>query len=100
MEFKCLHVLPYARHGTTYIKSILRKLNLVKDTGSEVVIGGADKPQMVRIKIIKELNVAHYTSSKVCNTRSMEVKFKQSSNAMKYMYSLLRNCVTCSMAND
>ncbi|XP_036345664.1 uncharacterized protein LOC118754899 [Rhagoletis pomonella] len=95
--------MPMIQHAASY--ELYRRLGAVRDADCEVEMV-ADKTQLIRNKIMKELKLAHERSKKTYNTRSREVKFqigqvvyrrnfKQSSQVENYNAKLAPKQVKC-----
>ncbi|XP_036345665.1 uncharacterized protein K02A2.6-like [Rhagoletis pomonella] len=65
--------MPMIQHAASH--ELYRRLYAVRDADCEVEML-ADKTQLIRNKIMKELKLAHERSKKTYNTRSREVKFQ------------------------
>ncbi|XP_017474596.1 PREDICTED: uncharacterized protein LOC108365147 [Rhagoletis zephyria] len=65
--------MPMVQHGASY--EIYRKLGTIGDADCQVE-AKADRLQLIREKLMKELKLAHEKSMKVYNTRSRDVRFK------------------------
>ncbi|XP_036346601.1 uncharacterized protein LOC118755905 [Rhagoletis pomonella] len=95
--------MPMIQHAASY--ELYRRLCVIRDADGEVEML-ADKTQLIRNKIMKELKLAHERSKKTYNTRSREVNFqigqvvyrrnfKQSSQVENYNAKLAPKQVKC-----
>lgn len=101
--YYALFGLPMMQHGASY--ELTRRIAMIKD--SDLVIEtGADKQQLLRDKVFKELKLAHDKSEKRYNTRSKDIRFmvgqvvyrknfKQSSLIDKYNAKLAPAHIKC-----
>lgn len=71
--YYALFGLPMMQHGASY--ELTRRLSAIKD--ADIIVGSiADKQQLIRDRIFKELKLAHDRSEKRYNTHSKDVRYK------------------------